>query len=84
MLLSLAREHTALIDPVDKRLVVRYSLSDGKDIAAFDRDEASKRNFTTHVADFKHPAVETVSVLGDAPGLCGLRAVYLPVEGGFV
>lgn len=56
-----ASEHTASIDPVSNRLVVRYHLSDGKHIAVFDLDEASEGNFTTRLADFKHPDLPTVS-----------------------
>lgn len=56
-----ATEHTCSIDPVSNHLIVRYNLSDGKHIAVYDLDEASKGNFSNKLANFKHPSSKTKS-----------------------
>ncbi|KAJ5175122.1 uncharacterized protein N7482_000999 [Penicillium canariense] len=59
--ISGATEHTCSIDPVNNRLIVRYNLSSGKHIAVFDLDEATDGNFSTPLANFKHPSANTKS-----------------------
>lgn len=56
-----ATEHTCSIDPVNGRLIVRYNLSDGKHIAVYDLDDATKGDFTSPLAKLKHPSVKTKS-----------------------
>ncbi|CAI7676527.1 unnamed protein product [Penicillium palitans] len=56
-----ATEHTCSIDPVNNRLIVRHNLSDGKHIAVFNLDEAMDGVFSSPLANFKHPLLDTVS-----------------------
>ncbi|KAJ5171712.1 hypothetical protein N7492_004305 [Penicillium capsulatum] len=56
-----ATEHTCSIDPVTHRLIVRYNLGDGKHIAAYDLDEATKGNFTAPLASLKNPSIKSQS-----------------------
>ncbi|KAJ5615937.1 hypothetical protein N7537_001051 [Penicillium hordei] len=56
-----ATEHTCSIDPVNNRLIVRHSLSDGKHIAVFNLDEATDGDFSSPLANFKHPSLDTAS-----------------------
>ncbi|KAK2799706.1 hypothetical protein FQN50_008406 [Emmonsiellopsis sp. PD_5] len=58
--ISGASEHTASIDQVHNRLIVRYNKS-GKHIAAFDLDAATKGDFSSPLVNFKHPAVNGLS-----------------------
>ncbi|PGH18303.1 hypothetical protein AJ79_00642 [Helicocarpus griseus UAMH5409] len=51
-----ATEHTASIDPVSNRLIVRYNKS-GKYIAAYDLDAASEGDFSNPLVNFKQPAL---------------------------
>ncbi|GLI77394.1 hypothetical protein PoHVEF18_005684 [Penicillium ochrochloron] len=55
-----ATEHTCAIDPVNNRLIVRYNLS-GKHIVVFDLTKATSGDFTSPLANFKHPSVDTKS-----------------------
>ncbi|CRL17345.1 unnamed protein product [Penicillium camemberti] len=56
-----ATEHTCSIDPVNNRLIVRHNLSDGKHIAVFNLDEATDGDFSSPLANFKHPSLDTAS-----------------------
>lgn len=58
--IAAATEHTCAIDPVNNRLIVRYNLS-GKHIAVFDLTKATSGDFTSPLANFKHPPVNTKS-----------------------
>lgn len=55
-----ATEHTCTIDPVYKRLVVRYHMSDGKHIAAYSLADASKGDFSNPLVNFKQPTPKTL------------------------
>ncbi|OJD18775.1 hypothetical protein AJ78_01246 [Emergomyces pasteurianus Ep9510] len=52
-----ATEHTAFIDQISNRLIVRYNKA-GKHIAAFDLNAATKGDFSKPLADFKQPALD--------------------------
>ncbi|KAJ5294228.1 hypothetical protein PENANT_c028G07517 [Penicillium antarcticum] len=56
-----ATEHTCSIDPVNNRLIVRHQLSDGKHIAVFDLDKATDGDFSSALANFKHPSLASKS-----------------------
>lgn len=56
-----ATEHTCSIDPVNNRLIVRHNLSDGKHIAVFNLDKATDGDFSSPLANFKHPSLDTAS-----------------------
>ncbi|MGW1889085.1 phage baseplate protein [Streptomyces sp. NPDC002004] len=59
---STANEHTCSIDPVNNRLIVRYNVSgDGKHIAVYDLTAATNGNFGSPLANFKQPALPTMS-----------------------
>lgn len=55
-----ATEHTCTIDPVTKRLVVRYHMSGEKHIAAYNLADATKGDFTKPLANFKQPTPKTL------------------------
>jgi hypothetical protein len=63
MPISDATEHTCSIDPVNNRLIVRHQLSDGKHIAVFDLNKATNGDFSSPLASFKHPSLETKSTV---------------------
>ncbi|KAK9311230.1 hypothetical protein V1524DRAFT_443190 [Lipomyces starkeyi] len=56
-----ATEHTCSIDPVYNNLIVRYSLSDGKHIAVYNLADASSGDFSSPLADFKQPSLDSLS-----------------------
>jgi hypothetical protein len=56
-----ATEHTCSIDPVNNRLIVRHQLSGGKHIAVFDLDKATDGDFSSPLANFKHPTLSSKS-----------------------
>ncbi|KAK9343371.1 hypothetical protein V1522DRAFT_431718 [Lipomyces starkeyi] len=56
-----ATEHTCSIDPVYNNLIVRYSLSDGKHIAVYNLADASSGDFSSPLADFKQPSLDSRS-----------------------
>lgn len=56
-----ASQHTCSIDPANSRLIVRYHKSDGKHIAVFDLAAATKGDFSKPLANFKQPALKSLS-----------------------
>lgn len=52
-----ATEHTAFIDQISNRLIVRYN-KDGKHIAAFDLNAATKGDFSKPLVNFKQPGLD--------------------------
>lgn len=58
--IAAATEHTCTIDPVNKRMVVRYHMTDGKHIAVYNLADATKGNFTKPLANFKQPTPKTL------------------------
>ncbi|OAX79710.1 hypothetical protein ACJ72_05971 [Emergomyces africanus] len=52
-----ATEHTAFIDQISNRLIVRYHKG-GKHIAAFDLNAATKGDFSKPLANFKQPGLD--------------------------
>ena len=59
--ISGATEYTCSIDPVKNHLIVRHQLSDGKHIAVFDLNKATNGDFSSPLASFKHPSLNTKS-----------------------
>ncbi|PGH02001.1 hypothetical protein GX51_04933 [Blastomyces parvus] len=53
-----ATEHTAFVDQLANRLVVRYRKGGSKHIAAFDLDAATKGDFSTPLVNFPQPALD--------------------------
>ncbi|KKZ67142.1 hypothetical protein EMCG_07164 [[Emmonsia] crescens] len=50
-------QHTAFIDQISNRLIVRYN-KDGKHIAAFDLNAATKGDFSKPLVNFKQPGLD--------------------------
>ncbi|KAJ5774114.1 hypothetical protein N7457_009010 [Penicillium paradoxum] len=59
--ISGATEYTCSTDPVNNRLIVRHHHSDGKHISVFDLDKATAGDFSSPLASFKQPSMNTAS-----------------------
>ncbi|MFD4939331.1 teichoic acid biosynthesis protein C [Streptomyces virginiae] len=69
-----ATEYTCSVDPVHRRMIVRYHTSGGKRIAVYPLSAFETRNFGTPLVDFKQP---TISGTAQGYALYGSYMYYL-------
>ncbi|MCX4718993.1 teichoic acid biosynthesis protein C [Streptomyces virginiae] len=69
-----ATEYTCSVDPVHRRMIVRYHTSGGKRIAVHPLSAFETRNFGTPLVDFKQP---TISGTAQGYALYGSHMYYL-------
>ncbi|MGW2586513.1 phage baseplate protein [Streptomyces virginiae] len=69
-----ATEYTCSVDPVHRRMIVRYDTSGGKRIAVYALSAFETRNFGTPLVDFKQP---TISGTAQGYALYGSYMYYL-------
>ncbi|MFF5778691.1 teichoic acid biosynthesis protein C [Streptomyces virginiae] len=69
-----ATEYTCSVDPVHRRMIVRYHTSGGKCIAVYPLSAFETRNFGTPLVDFKQP---TISGTAQGYALYGSYMYYL-------